>query len=126
MSKHGRVRLYTKKLTKEDHKTLERDLLNMSEVYRWLREDAELSKNKIRKALNIRIDKIYETFKYACDELTVHQVATITRMLPHKTFFEVLIAIYPEYNKPWYELEDFEEEEFLNMIEKYSNKQKNK
>jgi hypothetical protein len=119
MAKDGKVRLYKKKLTKEDHKEMERSLLKISKAYKWLRQDAELSKNKIRKALNIRIDMIYQTFRYAPDELSFHQIATISKMLPDKTFFEVVISIYPEYNKLWFEIADYEEEELLNKIEKY-------
>ena len=119
--KKKKVRLYKKKLTLEDHKNLERSLLKMSKVYRWLRKDEGLSKNNIRKSLDIRMDKIYETFRYSYDELSVAQVVTIVNLLPDKTFFEVMIAIYPDFKKPWYELEDYEEEELIHTINKYEN-----
>jgi len=119
MKKQKKVKFYNKKLTAEDHKNMERSLLKMSKVYRWLRKDEGLSKNKIRKALDIRIDRIYLTFRYSYDELSIAQVVTIVELLPDKTFFEVMIAIYPEFNKAWYELEDYEEEELINTIDKY-------
>ena len=112
---------YKVKLTDKDRREIEQTLLDCSEVYRWLRKDAKVSKNAIRLGLKIKWCNIYQTFRNPGKYLTLNMLLTINDLLPERTLKEILMAIAPDYNKEWWEMSDWEQNELETKLKSTQN-----
>lgn len=121
--KRKRVLAYKTKYTQEDLDQMEATIIRCSQAYRWLRQDAGLSKNKIRKNMDIRFDRIFEVFRYPFENMKLHHAYDIADMLPDKTLYEVMVAIFPKNDKQWYEIDPFESVELKNYFDKFRDEE---
>ena len=114
--KQRRTRSHRTKFTPEDHLRREQELLRKSDVYRWLREDAELSKGAIKRGMKIRFDKIYESFYYPEEEMRLRHIFFFSQMLPRKTLFQIMKSLNSKFNKQWFEIDEDEEQELTDYF----------
>jgi hypothetical protein len=117
-----RTSTWRTKFTKEQHEERERVLLKRSDIYRWLREEEELSKRAICRNMGLRMSKLYETFYYPYHEMRVRHIFNLSDMLPRKTLFDIMKGINSEFKKQWYEMDTEEEDKLESYFKKFEKR----
>ncbi len=106
------VKAYKAKLTRADHKKMEKTLVDTCKVYKWLRK--KYSKNEVRIHMKTKWCNIYQTFMEPEKNITLERLRILNDILPEKSLKEILAGLVPEYSVEWFMLgEDQEDMDIL-------------
>lgn len=99
-----------KRLSYSDKENKEREeaLMKHSPLYRYLKEEKEMSTNQIITSLGCRWQNRYNIFMEPEDYLTFNKMRKVRELVPELSSKKFLDMLIPGDERPWYMLEDWD------------------